>query len=283
MSTMISFRDNSIATNFLSEDELRIKAPYVFAKNPTNPGVSSKYVQATTIDVVRDMAKLGWYPVEAKQCRPRKNSAGIRSFHMVAFQNPDVKIIKNDGEVDAYPRIILTNSHDGFNSFKFMVGCFRLICSNGLIIATERFADIAIRHINYTFDELKKVVNEAVEAVPQQVEIMNKMRQVSLKKEDKEALALTAIKIRKGLKEDDVYHAKQEDIDGILEPKRKEDAGDDLWSIYNVLQEKIIKGEFSLDNGAGKVRKQRSITSVKKDIELNAQLFAAANAYAYAA
>lgn len=281
MSTMISFRDNGIATSFLSEDELRTKAPFVFAKNPTNPNVSNKYIQATTIDVVRDMAKLGWYPVEAKQCRPTKKSSGIRSFHMVAFQNPDVKIMKN-GEVDAYPRIILTNSHDGFSSFKFMVGCFRLVCSNGLVIATEKFADIAIRHINYTFDELKKVVNEAVKAVPEQVEIMNRMRQVSLKKEEKEALAMAAIKIRKGLKEDAIYHAKQEDIDGILKPKREEDAGDDLWSIYNVLQEKIIKGEFSLDNGAGKVRKQRSITSVKKDIELNTQLFAAANAYAYA-
>ena len=101
--TMLSFANNQISTNFLSENDIMVKCPNAFKTEPTNPGVSERYVQATTIDVVRDMAKLGWYPVEAKQCRNKKGSSGIRSFHMIAFQNPDVKVMEGD-DVEAYPR-----------------------------------------------------------------------------------------------------------------------------------------------------------------------------------
>ena len=74
---------------------------------------------------------------------------------MIALQNPDIKIMRN-GEVDAYPQIILTNSHDGFNSFKFMLGIFRLVCSNGLVVCDNQMVNMTIRHINYTFDELRR-------------------------------------------------------------------------------------------------------------------------------
>ena len=44
---------------------------------------------------------------------------------MQVFFKKIIKIFKTtaDGEtvIDAYPRIMLTNSHDGFNSFKFIV------------------------------------------------------------------------------------------------------------------------------------------------------------------
>ena len=50
------------------------------------------------------------------------------------------------------PQIILTNSHDGFNSFKFMLGIFRLVCSNGLVVCDNQMVNMTIRHINYTFD-----------------------------------------------------------------------------------------------------------------------------------
>jgi len=65
MSTMISFNGNTLSDVFLTENDLRVRAPYIFAEEPTNPNVSDKYIQATTIDVIRDMEKLGWRPVDA--------------------------------------------------------------------------------------------------------------------------------------------------------------------------------------------------------------------------
>lgn len=284
--TMVRFSNDNLSSHFLSNEDIRRICPMALQSAPTNPNVSDRYVQANTMTVIEDLAKLGWYPVEAKQCRVKKNSSGIRSFHIVAFQNPDIKITKNgsNGEttIDAYPRIILTNSHDGFNAFKFIVGMFRLICSNGLVCG-EQMVNMSIRHINYTFDELRKVVTTAIEKVPEIVATMNKMRTIILTEEQKVAIATEVVKIRKGVGEDEKFEVEQDIIDDILTPVREEDKAPDLWTIFNICQEKMIKGGFSYISQRNKqrsrLRKQRGITSIKKDMEFNQRLWNTATQY----
>lgn len=280
MSTMLSFNNDNLATSFLSNDDIRRVCPMALHTMPTNPDVSDKYVHANTMTVVEDLAKLGWFPVQAKQCRNKKNSSGIRSFHMIALQNPDVKITKtlDNGEkiVDTYPRIILTNSHDGFNSFKFMVGLFRLVCSNGLVVCNNQMVDMSIRHINYDFEELRRIVASAIEQVPGIVSTMNEMRTIILTDEQKTALATEVVKIRKGIEDDENYAVDAEVVEDILTPVRNEDNGNDLWTIFNICQEKMIKGGFGLQSKTNKLRKQRGITSIKNDIEFNQKLWLSA-------
>jgi hypothetical protein len=284
---MISFSNNDLATSFLSNDDLRRVCPMALHTTPTNPEVSDRYVHANTMTVVEDLAKLGWFPVQAKQCRNKKNSSGIRSFHMIAFQNPDVKITKtlDNGEkvVDTYPRIILTNSHDGFNSFKFMLGLFRLVCSNGLVVCDNQMVDMAIRHINYDFEELRKVVASAIERVPEIVNTMNEMRNVILTDEQKTALATEVVKLRKGVEDDKDFVVEAEVVEDILTPVRAEDKGNDLWTIFNICQEKMIKGGFGLRSTRNRLRRQRGITSIKKDMEFNQRLWNTASQYLAAA
>ena len=285
--TMLSFSDNSLSTNFLSKDDLRKSGPAAFKTSPTNPNVSERYVQASTATVIEDLAKLGWYPTEAKQCRPKKDSKGIRSFHMIALQNPNVKISKivenSDGTsteiVDSYPRIILTNSHDGFNSFKFMVGLFRMVCSNGLVLCSDEFANLSIRHINYDFEALRKVVASAIEQVPQITCTMNTMKNTTLTEADKKELATAVVKVRKEMDDNQQVELDEATIMDILMPAREEDKGDDLWTVFNVCQEKLIKGGFQATGKNNKVRKQRKITSIKKDVEYNQRLWGIATRF----
>ena len=277
--TMLSFKDNSLSTNFLTEDDIRKTCPFAFKTTPTNPGVSDKYIQATTIDVVNDMEKLGWKPVLAKQCRGKKNSKGIRSFHMIAFQNPSVKVLNEKNEIEAYPRIILTNSHDGFNSFKFMVGLFRLVCSNGLVVCDEKFANMSIRHINYNFEELRKLVIDSLEKLPGQISVLNDMRKRYLTETEKVAFAIRAIKLRKGYNETDKVEISEDTIKDVLTPIRNEDEGNSLWNVFNVIQEKIIKGNFNYAEKTKKSRKMRCITSIVKDLQINKDLYNLANEY----
>ena len=79
---------------FLTEDEIRQRCPLVFATSPTNSKVSEKYTVANTYTVIQDMEKLGWKVVRAAQRRATKKSSGRFSYHMVALQNPDIKITK---------------------------------------------------------------------------------------------------------------------------------------------------------------------------------------------
>lgn len=285
--TMIRFTDNNLSEKFLSTEELMARCPHAFKDEPTNPNVSGKYVQANTMTVINDIAKLGWYPVDAKQCKAKKNSSGVRSFHMIALQNPDIKIMKNNADgtqtVDAYPRIIMTNSHDGFNSFKFMLGLFRLVCSNGLVVCDDQMVNMSIRHINYTFDELRRIVATAIEQVPDIVNTMNKMRTIELSNDNKKELAKEMFKIRKNLDENDNVEVSDEVLEDILTPVREEDNKNDLWTVFNICQEKMIKGGFSANTKNNKLRKQRGITSIKKDMDYNQKLWGAASKYLMAA
>ena len=254
---------------YLTKDQIRNSAPLIFAEQPTNPDVSSKYLFVNTETIIDDLEKLGWLPVQAAQRKARKKEGTIFSKHMVAFQNPEIKITSKDGD-DAYPRILLTNSHDGMQAFKFSVGIFRLVCSNGLVVADEQFSDFKIKHKGYSFEELRNVVRQAVEDLPNRVKVMNDMKSRILTVTEKRKLAIDAMLIRAGV---NTLQYDEETIDEILEPKRKEDKGDDLWRVFNVVQEKITQGDFHAALTGAKVRKVRKIKSFEKDMKVNKELF----------
>lgn len=264
----------------LSDDEIRNLAPRCYCTEPTNPAVSKRYVLASTDTVIADMRKLGWEPVMASQPRKRRSTRGINSYHMVTFRNPNVVIYRTNeaGEkvVDCIPQIVLTNSHDGFNCFRFHVGLFRLVCSNGLIIKTAEMGSFGIRHINYSFSELQEMVNTVVTSVPSQVQIMNHMQGRELTQDEKRALALTAIRLRK---KNDEFEVSEMLLDEMLEPIRTEDAGNNLWNVFNNIQEKIMNGNFFTEGKQGKRRKGRKITSISNSLFLNGELFKAATAF----
>jgi len=266
--------------SYLTKEQLMDACPLAFAKEATNPKVSGKYLFVNTETIINDLDKLGWKPVQAAQRKGRGKST-IFSKHMIAFQNPDLKIKGKDGD-DSFPRIIMTNSHDGMQAFKFSVGIFRLVCSNGLVVADEQFSDFKIKHKGYTFDELRGVVNQAVADLPNKVEVLNQMKQRVLSQEEKNKLALDAMLIRAGIKpgseEAKKFNYDDETIIDILDPKRDEDKGDDLWKVFNVVQEKITQGDFHAALTGAKVRKVRKIKSFEKDLKVNKELFKLATA-----
>ena len=259
---------------YLTKDQIKNSSPLVFADAPTNPDVSNKYLFVNTETIIDDLEKLGWLPVQAAQRKSRKEGSTIFSKHMVAFQNPNIKITSEDGD-DAYPRILLTNSHDGMQAFKFSVGIFRLVCSNGLVVADEKFSEFKIKHKGYSFAELRNVVKQAVKDLPNRVQVMNDMKNRILTEDEKRKMALDAMLIRAGVKE---LQYDEETLTDILEPKRKADKGNDLWRVFNVIQEKITQGDFHAALTGAKVRKVRKIKSFEKDLKVNKELFKLATA-----
>lgn len=266
--------------SYLSKDQVKEVCPVAFKTAPTNPNVTDKYLFVNTETIIDDLDKLGWKPVSAAM-RKSRGKESIFSKHMVTFQNPDIMIKSKDGD-DAFPRIILSNSHDGLQAFTFSVGIFRLVCSNGLVVADEKFSDFKIKHKGYTFGELRNVVSQAVKDLPNKVEVLNKMKSKILTKEEKQKLALNAMLIRAGITPDSEKAKKfeydQETLEDILEPKREADKGDDLWRTFNVIQEKITQGDFHAALKGAKVRKVRKIKSFEKDLEVNKKLFRLATA-----
>jgi hypothetical protein len=253
----------------ISKEQVKQVAPSVFTKHGAS-NVSEKYSHIPTERVMDDMSALGWNVVDAKEIKARKNQ-GFQK-HMLIFANPEIVINGNDGDT-VFPRILLTNSHDGKNAFTFKAGLFRLVCSNGLVIADEQFGEMKIRHMGYDFEALQSLITEMVEKLPLTVESMNKFKNKQLSEDQKQKFALEAL----GLRFD--TENKTFNVSEFLTPTRKEDEGNDLWSVFNLVQEKLVNGMIDYRTGS-KQRKARRIKNFQQDVKLNSELYELALAYA---
>jgi NACalpha-BTF3-like transcription factor len=252
---------------FMSDAAMREKAPSIFNTQPSD-SVSKHYTHIPTTKVIRDMKTLGWEVIDVTEVKARKEATVGVQKHLVVFRNPDVVINGEDGDI-VYPQILLTNSHDGKNAFKFQAGLFRTVCENGLVIATESFQDVKMRHMGYTFEELQINIREMVERLPLTVESMNKMKEIELDQQSAVDFAKRALETRFTQQEIDKIEI---DFEQLLTPIRKEDEGKDVWSVFNVVQEKMIEGDFQYRSGT-KVRKARKVKNFSQDLKINKELF----------
>ena len=256
---------------FLTKEEIKEVAKSVFASKGAE-NTSEKYSHIPTFKIIEDMELLGWKVTDVKEVKARKN-AGFQK-HLVIFRNSEVAITGKDGD-DVFPQILLTNSSDGKNAFTFRAGLFRLVCSNGLVISTQDFANLKIRHFGYKFEELQKTINTMVEKLPLTVQSMNKFKQTQLAEEQIVDFAKKALTVRFG--EEEVKRITV-DYNEFTKPVRTEDEGNDLWSVFNRVQEKIIDGDFTYGYST-KIRKARRIKNFNQDIELNSKLYELATQY----
>jgi len=250
---------------FRTKSEIRQLANSIFTTQGA-PGTSEKYAHISTEKIIDDMQLLGWGVVDAKQVKARKGEGYQK--HLVVFRNNDIQITSEDGDT-VFPQILLTNSHDGKNAFTFTAGLFRMVCENGLVVSSREFENMKIRHYGYSFEELQETIKSMVEKLPLTVESLNKFRAVELSQEQALEFAKKALTTRFSDEEIDNI---QIDLNELLTPTRPQDRGNDLWSVYNVVQEKIIHGMFDYKYGV-KSRKARKIKNFKQDLVINEKLY----------
>jgi hypothetical protein len=281
----------------LNDSEIALLCP-VALKNRmgsaerTKLGLSKHYSFVPTMKVVNDLRTLGYECVDATQVKARKKSTNGYQKHMLTFEHPDYKIdqVKEvelaDGTTETqiqpaeeYPQLLLTNSHDGGNSFSLSAGIFRLVCSNGLVIKTEDYGSARLVHKGYSFSAVRKLVNEFNVTITEVLEKVTAMKKVQLTKDQQIEFAKQAALLRftaKSYNEDNI--ADVVDIDDLLNVERKEDAGNGLYEVFNRVQESLVQGKYLYaSNGkvnaeGTKTRKARPIKNFKQSISVNQKL-----------
>jgi hypothetical protein len=253
----------------MTMEQVKNVAPSIF-QTKQKANLSEHYVHIPTDKVITDMIQLGWKPCQAVEIKARKKSTKGYQRHMIKFFNPDIVIEGSNGD-NVFPQILLTNSHDGLSSFKFQIGLFRLVCSNGLVVMDTSYGDFKLRHMGYTFEELQQKVSEAVESFPGLVQKINEFQNIELSDWQVSEFAGKAALIRFG-------ENVKVDIDELLTVDRIEDSGNSLWEVFNRVQEKLIGGNCSYTMGA-KVRKARAIKNFTMDLKINEALWELAEEY----
>jgi len=112
---------------------------------------------------------------------------------------------------------------------------------------------------------LQAKVAEMITKLPNLVQKINLFKSTELTEAQMTDFAQKAMQLRT---------KERVNIMDVLTPDRPQDSGNDLWVVFNRVQEKLLGGSYR----AGK-RKARSVKNFQKDIELNEKLFELAEAY----
>jgi len=250
----------------LSQQQIMDIAPSVFTTQASDK-VSNKYSFIPTSRVIDDLNKKGWEVFNVTQTKS-KYQGGVYGKHMLRFRNEEIGKIG-----DSLPEIVLTNSHDGRNAFRLHAGLFRLVCANGLIIADTTFEQIKIKHQWYTMDDVDKMTDSMMDKIPTLTSNISRFKRVELDEKTKREFARRAIRTR-WEKGNDLLN-----IEDILRPTRQEDDGNDLWKVYNVVQEKLLRGGLVYNLASGRQQTARALTNIDKRIDVNKKLWSLTEEY----
>lgn len=236
--TTVETAPTSRAFRALSLDDLRRVAPSVFAEQ-ARPGVSARYTFVSTAQVVDLLHGEGWEPVLARQQRVRLSDRQGFQMHEVRFTRRDYldQSMFEVGEVR--PELILQNAHDGTRAYRIDAGLYRLVCRNGLTVADTDFAHVAIRHVDASAKKFAAAAQAVAENTPRVLEVIARWQAVALTPLARHSFAARAIALRWDSAQPVTRLLRP---DQLLAPARYGDQATDLWTTFNVVQERLCRG-----------------------------------------
>lgn len=168
----------------------------------------------------------------------------------------------------------------------FHVGLFRLICSNGLVVADATFGKLNLRHMGYSFDNVRGMIGDITEKLPVVFNTIRTFEKTELTEQARREFAMKAFAIRypEYIKENNLVDmaliSSSVDVNALLTPYRSEDAPNNLWTVFNRVQEKLVNGQFKHLGDDNKLRQARPIKNITLNLDINEGLWQLANSYA---
>ena len=245
----------------LSMEALRQRVPAAFADS-AHESRSSAYTFISTATVADALSVAGFYPVEARQALRARSALHAR--HLIRFR----RRLETVELRDAVPEILFLNSHDGTSAYQLRVGLYRAVCTNGLVVSEGTFPVFSVAHRGDVVADVVRAalqISERFEALAGSVERMEHTRLDQLERID---FAAQAAALR--------FHGASEtglEPSRLLVPRRAEDAGDDLWRTFNVVQENVLRGGIVRRSASGRLMRTRAIRAIREDVRLNSALW----------
>lgn len=241
----------------ISLNSLRERVPAIFTKTPS-PKVSDRYSFADSEYYLQKFIDADWFIHSARQV-----SKSEYAPHQVILRNNDIATVG-----DLLPQLMFTNSHNGIKKMTMDTGIYRLVCSNGLVVPTSITQSLSIKHLDLGDSTTDTIVNSFYEKVPIIMNNIDRMRNKILTNDEIDNFTYNALQIR-------FTNAVGININDVVKPSRIEDYSDDLWTVFNVVQEKLIRGGIQLPSK----RRSRPINNFVNDNNINTKLWELAEQY----
>jgi hypothetical protein len=217
--------------------------------------IKQKPFYIPTLDAVEMLQKDGWL---IKGVAEQRNSGRKVSSNYVQMQHPDFSILDKKGKTEALASITISNSTSGNSPLNLDLGAFRLVCSNGAV-RFDRAAESKIKHTEINYKQLPEIIAKLNNKALVLSDVINEMKHIQLSTDDIKKFAFDAARLRF----DDLTDV---NIDDVFKVNRIEDESNDLWTVFNRIQENLTA----------------DVSNFSNDIRLNQQLFSLADQYALA-
>jgi hypothetical protein len=230
---------------------------------------SSNYAHVSTERIMNLIETNGFELAGASARRVRKADKEGFQKHLLRFRPIDSKL-KVIG--DSVPEIIVSNAHDGTGGINIMAGLFRLVCLNGLVVKSAEFATVSLPHRGR---DLESKVIDAAYTVIQDSEraaiAVQDWRGLNMNRLDQLQFAKEAL---------DIKYANADRVPvepfQLLQARRSDDSDNNLWTVFNVVQENIVRGGLRGRIGERTVT-TRQIRGAEADVSINSKLWGLAD------
>lgn len=243
----------------LTREELMQHVPSVFSED-RHGSRSEKYAYIPTITLLENLRREGFEPFFACQSRVRDQSRREHTKHMLR--------LRRAGQIKGQqvPEIILLNSLDGSSSYQMLPGYFRSVCTNSLVCG-QSFGEIRVPHRGNVVEKVIEGAYEVLGIFDRVEEKRDAMQSLMLPPPAKQAFARAALTYRFGEEHQPVTEAQ------VLSPRRWQDEQNDLWTVFNQLQENLQKGGLAGRTAQGKRSRTRAVKGIDGDLKLNRALW----------
>ena len=245
----------------LSDDQIRTVVPSIYAETP-HESRSQRYSYIPTAAVLAELRKEGFQPFMACQSRVRHEDRRDYTKHMLR--------LRHASQIDGTEanEIILLNSHDGTSSYQMLAGMFRFVCQNGLVCG-DTFADVRVPHKGNVTDHVIEGAYEVLDGFERVQHSRDAMHAITLDDREAEVFARSALTLKYG----DPGKSLPITESQVLRPRRFDDNRSDLWSIFNRVQENLVKGGLTSRTANGRQRQTRPVQGIDQNVRLNRALW----------
>ena len=268
----------------LTTAQILDNCPAAFTKTK-NPELSGRYGFVDTAAAISILNDHGWNPVRAVQ-KPSRLSENIPfQEHMISFA------ATADNDRENQPNIILYNSHNGKSALKLFIGVYRMLCSNG-IIAGDSLFESKMRHSATTANGFSNLIQSQSDNVPMLMDKIDGMQNQILDHDQIVDFAYDAVNLRWDMLQETPpenrtgsYADQFRTVKQALRVRRHGDGGNDKYTVFNRLQESLIRGgveieSFTKRNPNGATRKAKPLFSLAETVRVNRELWNLADSVA---
>ena len=183
-----------------------------------------------TVDIIEQFQEKGW--ILDGVCEQRNKKSNKIENHYVRMKHSDFNTTSNN-KLEGVITANISNSCDGSKPLNISLGMFRLVCSNGLM-AFRDFSTTNIKHVNVDYNQISNKIDTLTNKSDLILNQFESLRMKNLDENEMDRLAFEAARL---------INPKPSisDIQNLLKSNRFEDEGNNLYHVFNRVQENLTR------------------------------------------